>query len=144
MRVLINPTNTNWAISMAVHVLRLVSTAELRGRAYNCQRIVSTCLSWWTRKMQGQDITWHPGGHTTSNHTQKFPGFLPIFTRAVRLNLEQKPWGFAISKTELLVLLLHRCTDLPAQPVLQLAEPVCPGGDSCTVRKDDHWQTGWT
>ena len=41
---------------MAVHVLRLVSTAELRGRAYNCQRIVSTCLSWWTRKMQGHNL----------------------------------------------------------------------------------------
>ena len=39
-------------------------------------------------------------------------------------------------------LLLCRCPDIPARPVLQLAKPDCPGGDGCPVCQDDHRQAG--
>ena len=34
--------------------------------------------------------------YNIKSHAKVFPGFLPIFTRAVRLNLEQIPWGYAL------------------------------------------------
>ena len=39
-------------------------------------------------------------------------------------------------------LLLCRCPDIPAKPVLQLAEPDGPGGDGIPVCQDDHRQAG--